>query len=338
MKQKLLVLFLLGTAFAAAQPNATLSPIPYWQPLGPNATLYPGAKVCSYVAGTTTPQATYTDSTAGTANPNPTILDANGGATIWLKQLGYKLVLLNGGDGTCSTGTVVGSWDQIWPIFQQTTSLNSLIGSIALIGTSNEITVISSGQTITLATPQAIAPTSSPTFAGVTITGAVSAAQLLLGSTTILDPLANLENVASIVSLGSISGIGYFNNGSQIVDTSSNGHFNQLTVTNGCTGCMIFSQSVVTVNRVLGVTYQNTGPRPMFVNIQIGSATGGFSIAAVSDSSSTPITPVCVQQSYPTDGMLLYSTTLSFWVMPGNYYATHTYTGTPLLQSWIEWK
>ena len=47
--------------------------------------------------------------------------------------------------------------------------------NLTLSGTINEITVSTAGTAITLSTPQAIATTSSPTFAGLTITGAITA-------------------------------------------------------------------------------------------------------------------------------------------------------------------
>src|SRR6185312_13590155 len=48
----------------------------------------------TYQAGTTTPQATYTDSTGNTPNPNPVLLNARGEAQIWLNPLqNYKYLL-----------------------------------------------------------------------------------------------------------------------------------------------------------------------------------------------------------------------------------------------------
>lgn len=47
----------------------------------------------TFVAGTTTPLATYTDSTGTSTNRNPIVLDAAGGANIWLANAAYKLVL-----------------------------------------------------------------------------------------------------------------------------------------------------------------------------------------------------------------------------------------------------
>jgi hypothetical protein len=47
----------------------------------------------TYIAGTTTLQATYTDATATTANTNPIILDSRGEANVWLGGAIYKFVL-----------------------------------------------------------------------------------------------------------------------------------------------------------------------------------------------------------------------------------------------------
>lgn len=60
-------------------------------------------KLYTYQAGTTTPQATYTDNTTTTPHANPIILDANGeiAANVWLDPtLSYKFVLKNSSDVT----------------------------------------------------------------------------------------------------------------------------------------------------------------------------------------------------------------------------------------------
>jgi hypothetical protein len=52
-----------------------------------------GGQLFTYVAGTTTPQATYSNQT-GTANANPVVLDSQGYADVWLDPaLSYKFVL-----------------------------------------------------------------------------------------------------------------------------------------------------------------------------------------------------------------------------------------------------
>ena len=70
-----------------------------------------GGKMYSYVAGTTTPQATYTSSAGTVAHSNPIILDAGGrvpGGEIWLTDgLQYKFVLKNAND------VLIGTYDNI---------------------------------------------------------------------------------------------------------------------------------------------------------------------------------------------------------------------------------
>jgi len=63
-----------------------------------------GGKIYSYQAGTTTPQATYTDSSLVTPNANPVVLDSAGRASIWLDpSLSYKLVVKTSADVTIKT-------------------------------------------------------------------------------------------------------------------------------------------------------------------------------------------------------------------------------------------
>jgi hypothetical protein len=62
----------------------------------------------TYAAGTTTPQATYTDSTGATQNSNPVILNSRGEASIWIPpNTAYKFVLED------QSGNVIWSQDQV---------------------------------------------------------------------------------------------------------------------------------------------------------------------------------------------------------------------------------
>lgn len=55
----------------------------------------PGAKLCTFEAGGTTPKATYSDRALTTPNANPVVLDSDGMAIIWADtDTDYKLVLL----------------------------------------------------------------------------------------------------------------------------------------------------------------------------------------------------------------------------------------------------
>lgn len=66
-----------------------------------------GGLLYTYVSGTTTPQATYTDSTLGTPNTNPVVLDARGEASVWLGTSAYTMKL------TTSVGALVWTEDGV---------------------------------------------------------------------------------------------------------------------------------------------------------------------------------------------------------------------------------
>jgi hypothetical protein len=52
-----------------------------------------GGKLYTYLAGTTTPLATYTNASGSTANANPVILDSRGEAAVWVGPSAYKFKL-----------------------------------------------------------------------------------------------------------------------------------------------------------------------------------------------------------------------------------------------------
>lgn len=84
--------------------TVNLSPTPYQRFVDSNGNALSGGLLYTYAAGTTTPQATYTDSTGGTPNQNPIVLNTRGEASIWLDPtLSYKFVLqTSGGAGVWS--------------------------------------------------------------------------------------------------------------------------------------------------------------------------------------------------------------------------------------------
>jgi hypothetical protein len=77
---------------------AVLTPSPKMQFFDINGEPLVGGKVYTYLAGTATPQATYTDNTGATANPNPVILNARGEASIWLSGANFKFKLTDAND------------------------------------------------------------------------------------------------------------------------------------------------------------------------------------------------------------------------------------------------
>jgi len=93
-----------------------------------------GGFLYTYAAGTTTPQATYTDSSAATANSNPIILDSRGEANIWLSSADYKFKL------TDANGTEIWTVDNIAapstalsPVFSSNVTISANTSGPALL-------------------------------------------------------------------------------------------------------------------------------------------------------------------------------------------------------------
>lgn len=92
-----------------------------------------GGLLYTYAAGTTTPQATYTDSTGATANSNPVVLDARGEANVWLGSATYKFKLAD------SANTELWTVDNI---SAPTTSLSPVLEGNVTISTNNPGTAL----------------------------------------------------------------------------------------------------------------------------------------------------------------------------------------------------
>jgi hypothetical protein len=83
-----------------------------WQFFDSNGVMLSGGLVYSYVAGTSTPQSTYTTSAGNVAHANPIVLDASGrvpsGGEVWATDLaGYKFVLKT------SAAVTIGTYDNL---------------------------------------------------------------------------------------------------------------------------------------------------------------------------------------------------------------------------------
>src|SRR5882672_1161426 len=86
-----------------------LSPLAVQKFFDSNAIPLVGGKLFTYIAGTSTPQVTYTDSTGGTPNTNPIILNSRGECNVWLTPgQAYKFVLQD------AAGNVIWSIDNIF--------------------------------------------------------------------------------------------------------------------------------------------------------------------------------------------------------------------------------
>lgn len=107
-----------------------------------------GGKLYSYVAGSTTPKATYTTNTGAAANTNPIILDAAGRTPneIWLEVgVQYKFILKTSADVT------IGTYDNL-PAINDPFSINSLLSNVtgtnAIAATATPtLTAYAAGQT-----------------------------------------------------------------------------------------------------------------------------------------------------------------------------------------------
>lgn len=113
----------------SAQAQVTLVTAPRIQFLDTSGNPLAAGLVDTWISGTTTPQATYTDSTGGTANANPVELDSGGFAAIWLTPGEvYTIVLKN------SSGVQQWSVDGVTSGLLDTTSL--VVGTTAVTFTS----------------------------------------------------------------------------------------------------------------------------------------------------------------------------------------------------------
>lgn len=109
----------------------TLSPVPVQRFRDNNGNPLVGGKLFTYIAGSTTKQATFTDSTGGTPNANPVILNYRGEAQIWIPpNVAYKYVLAPSTDTDPPT-------NPIWSVDQLVNSqLITLYGGVDT-GTAN---------------------------------------------------------------------------------------------------------------------------------------------------------------------------------------------------------
>lgn len=145
---------------------AQLAPPPIFQAFAKNGQFLVGGQLFTYAAGTTTPQATYTDETMGTANTNPIVLNSYGMCSLWFDQsLAYKLVL------TDAAANVYWTVDQI-NSYINAAGLASALSTYATIASlSNYVTM---ADLVTALAPYALtsslsayAPIASPTFTGI---------------------------------------------------------------------------------------------------------------------------------------------------------------------------
>lgn len=109
-----IVAFLLLATFAHGQ--ATVQPLAtgHYQFFDTNGIPLASGCLFSYISGSLTAQATYTDSTGSVQNANPTILSSSGQADIWPDvSKTYKFKLMSAGGSNCATGSTLWTVDNI---------------------------------------------------------------------------------------------------------------------------------------------------------------------------------------------------------------------------------
>ena len=89
-----------------------------------------GGKLYTYLAGTTTPAATYTTSAGTTARTNPIVLDSAGrvpgSGEIWISPVSYKFILKDSND------VLIATYDNIFGI--GATSVTNYTGTGSTVG------------------------------------------------------------------------------------------------------------------------------------------------------------------------------------------------------------
>lgn len=112
-----------------------------------------GGKIYTYIAGTTTPQATYTTAAGNISNSNPVILDSAGYADIWIVG-SYKIIVHDSADN------LISSTDNITGFATGAVGATFLDGSLTIQNTSDptkqvvfNLAGIGSGTTVTIGVP-----------------------------------------------------------------------------------------------------------------------------------------------------------------------------------------
>ena len=149
-----------------------------------------GGFLYTYAAGTTTPQATYTDSTGATANSNPIVLDSRGEANIWLGSATYKFKLAD------ANNTEIWTVDNV---VAPSTSVSPVLAGNVTISTDNSgtaLTITQTGSGAALKVQDSTDPDVTPFI--ITTTGAVG-----IGTAT---PANAIDIADGSIQLSSIAG------------------------------------------------------------------------------------------------------------------------------------
>lgn len=153
---------------SSARAADTLTPTPLFTSII-NGTGCVGCRLFTYQAGTTTKQATYTDSSGNTPNTNPIVLDAYGNANVWLPSTSaYKYVLAPPGTDDPPTSSY---WTVDNVVAGALSGLGIGSGLCASGGNLTVCNLVASNFSATSGTGNTFVLATSPTISSPTITG-----------------------------------------------------------------------------------------------------------------------------------------------------------------------
>lgn len=138
-------LAILLPSLALAQSGTLMPAVPFTA-MDSNGDPISAGKLCTYLAGTTTPASTYTSSALSTPNTNPVIMDSAGRAVVYLTPgVSYKFLLLTAGtDTTCATGATVWTQDNVAAVPASASSLD-VLGTVGETVTAGQAVYLSDG-------------------------------------------------------------------------------------------------------------------------------------------------------------------------------------------------
>ena len=154
-----------------------------------------GGLIYTYAAGTTTPQATYTDSTGTTPAANPIVLDSSGRANVWGSGT-YKFVIKDSLGNTISTidgvAAIYGAGDMTKAVYDPANIAQQMVGTTAVQTITNK----------TLTSPILTTPTISSiiNIGTLTLPSTTGTLSMLLLNTLTASSSATLVDTTSITS------------------------------------------------------------------------------------------------------------------------------------------
>ena len=298
-----------------------------------------GGFLYTYEAGTTTPQATYTDSTASTANSNPIVLDSRGEANIWLSSANYKFKL------TDANGTEIWTVDNIAapstalsPVFSSNVTISANTSGPALL-----ITQTGAGAAIRV--QDSADPDSSPFVVdtegkvGIGTASPANALDLAGGAIQISTSGGTARTVMSADSTDSIFSVNDDRNftvktnaGTRLTINSSGSTFTGSVTATSFIGAwanipagtaMLFAQTTAPTGWTKSTTHDNKALR-----VVSGTASSGGSVAFTTAFASQAVTGTVASYTLTTSDIPVHNHSASSSVSdPGHFHTQQVYSG-----------